>query len=325
MTRRSFLTLLGSAAAGPSILWPPLLRAQEAKLRTIGVLVLGSPPPEPLFKALREALGDLGYTEGHNIKLEIRSAEGRVNALPEMAAELARLKVDVIVAYQTPSATAAKQATSDIPIVMTGVGDPVGTGLVASMARPGGNVTGSTSGTTETAGKTVELIRELLPSTQRFAVLANETDPFTKLYVAELGRGAAGLGIQMEPIMARPSQPLDAHFDGMVAKRAAAVVIQGSMMRQEVIDLALKHRLPSLAAPPTFARLGGLMSYSVDFVAVVREAVVYVDKILKGARPAELPVSFPTKFGLVINLKTAKALGLTVPPNLLARADEVIE
>ena len=207
---------------------------------------------------------------------------------------------------------------------MAGVGDPVGTGLVASLARPGGNVTGTTAGAVETAGKTVELIRELLPSARRFAVLANETDPFTRPYVAEIDRSARSLGIEMESTMARPAAPLEAAFDSMAAKRAEAVIIQGSMVRKEAVDLALKHRLPSLGSP-LLPHAGGLMSYSINSGAVLRETAVYVDKLFKGAKPADLPVSFPSKFELIINLKTAKALGLSIPPNLLLRADEVIE
>jgi putative ABC transport system substrate-binding protein len=321
MRRREFIALTSCAAAFA----PFAARAQQAKTATIGVLVLGSPPPEALYKALRNGLQRLGYSEGRNLTLEIRSAEGRAGRLPELAAELVRLKVDVIVAYQTPPATAAKEATSEIPVVMASVGDPVGTGLVASLARPGGNVTGTTAGSIEIAGKTVELIRELLPAARRFAVLANETDSFTKPYLAEIARVAGIIRIEAEPIMARPGQPLEAAFESMVAKRAEAVVIQGSLVRKEAIDLATKHRLPSLSSPSILPRAGGLMSYSADFDAMIREATIYIDKILKGAKPAELPISFPTKFELIINLKTARALGIDEPPALVARADEVIE
>ena len=232
-------------------------------------------------------------------------------------------QVDAIVAYQTPSATAAKQATSDIPIVMAGVGDPVGTGLVASLARPGGNVTGTTAGAVEVTGKLVELMREVLPSARRFAVLANETDPFTTPYLAETDRVARSIGLEMEPVMVRPASPLDAAFESMTTKRAEAVFIQGSLVRKDAVDLALRHRLPSLSTSNTLPRLGGLTSYSAG--ADFREIAAYIDKLLKGAKPADLPVSFPTKFELIVNLKTAKALGITLPPTLLTRADEVIE
>jgi putative tryptophan/tyrosine transport system substrate-binding protein len=316
--RREFMTLLGGAAAA----WPLAARAQQAKMPTVGILALGNPPVEPFVKGLQDGLQAVGYSEDRNIRLEIRSAGGDAGRLPELAAELVRLKVDAIVAYQTPSATAAKQATSDIPIVMAGVGDPVGTGLVASLARPGGNVTGTTAGAVEVAGKLVELMREVLRP-RRFAVLANETDPFTNPYLAETDRVARSIGLEMEPVMVRPASPLDAAFESMTTKRAEAVFIQGSLVRKDAVDLALRHRLPSLSTSNTLPRLGGLTSYSAG--AGFREIAAYIDKLLKGAKPADLPVSFPTKFELTVNLKTAKALGITIPPTLLTRADEVIE
>jgi putative tryptophan/tyrosine transport system substrate-binding protein len=316
--RREFMTLLGGAAAA----WPLAARAQQAKMPTVGILALGNPPVEPFVKGLQDGLQAVGYSEDRNIRLEIRSAGGDAGRLPELAAELVRLKVDAIVAYQTPSATAAKQATSDIPIVMAGVGDPVGTGLVASLARPGGNVTGTTAGAVEVAGKLVELMREVLRP-RRFAVLANETDPFTNPYLAETDRVARSIGLEMEPVMVRPAAPLDAAFESMTTKRAEAVFIQGSLVRKDAVDLALRHRLPSLSTSNTLPRLGGLTSYSAG--ADFREIAAYIDKLLKGAKPADLPVSFPTKFELIVNLKTAKALGITMPPTLLTRADEVIE
>lgn len=319
MKRREFMTLLGGAAT-----WPLAARAQQAKLPTVGILVLGSPPPDRFLNELRTALRDIGLSEGRNLKLEIRSAEGRTVLLPEKAAELVRLKVDVIVAYQTPTATAAKQATSEIPIVMSGVGDPVGTGLVASLARPGANVTGTSAGVVEVAGKSVELIRELLPSARRVAVFANEADPLATPYLAEIERIARGIGMDIAPVMARPAQPLDPAFAGMAAERADAVIIQGSLVNKDAADLAIKYRLPSVG-PSLWARSGGLIAYSADFATYVRETATYVDKILKGAKPADLPVAFPTKFELVINLKTARAIGLDVSPVLVARADEVIE
>jgi putative tryptophan/tyrosine transport system substrate-binding protein len=302
MKRREFMTLLGGAAAA----WPLAARAQQAKMPTVGILALGNPPVEPFVKGLQDGLQAVGYSEDRNIRLEIRSAGGDAGRLPELAAELVRLKVDAIVAYQTPSATAAKQATSDIPIVMAGVGDPVGTGLVASLARPGGNVTGTTAGAVEVAGKLVELMREVLRP-RRFAVLANETDPFTNPYLAETDRVARSIGLEMEPVMVRPAAPLDAAFESMTTKRAEAVFIQGSLVRKDAVDLALRHRLPSLSTSNTLPRLGGLTSYSAG--ADFREIAAYIDKLLKGAKPADLPVSFPTKFELIVNLKTAKALG----------------
>ena len=320
MQRRAFIAIVGGAAV-----WPLLGHAQQPRLPTIGVLVLGSPPPEAFLKGLRDGLQGAGYSEGRNIRLETRSAEGRADLLAEMAAELVRLKVDIIVAFQTPASTAAKRATSEVPIVMALVGDPVGTGLIASLSRPGGNVTGASAGSAETAGKTVELIREVLPAARRFAVLANVTDPFAQPLLAENGRAALSAGMEMEPVMARPAEPLEAVFETMTGKRVDAVIIQGSLLRKEAVELAMKHRLPLFSGSRLGPALGCLMSYSANFGELYRETAVYIDKILKGAKPADLPVSFPTKFELVINLKTAKALGLVIPPMLLARADEVIE
>lgn len=317
MDRRKIITFVGAAAAA----WPLALRAQ-ARLPTVGVLALGNPPVEPVVKGLREGLLAVGYSEDR-LKLEVRTAGGIAARLPELANELVRQKVDVIVAYQTPAATAAKQATSTVPIVMAGVGDPVGTGLVASLARPGGNVTGSTVGAIETAGKLVELIREMMPTARRFAVLSNEADPFTAPYLAENERVGRTIGLEMEAILVRPGDPFEAAFQKMTDRRVDAVNLQGSLVSKGVVDLATKHRLPSFSATPMVPRSGGLIAYAAG--ASFRETAVYVDKILKGAKPADLPVSFPSKFDLIINLKTAKALGLDVPPILLQRADEVIE
>jgi putative ABC transport system substrate-binding protein len=319
--RREFITLLGGTAAT----WPLVAHTQQAKLPTIGVLVLGSPPPEAFLKGLRDALRDVGYTEGRNIRLEIRNSDGKADLLAERAADLVRLNVDIIVAFQTPAATAAKQATGEIPIVMALVGDPVGAGLVASYARPGGNVTGTAAGVTEAAGKTVELIREVFPSARRFAVLANETDPFTKPFLAAIDLGAGRAGMEMEAVMARPGLPQDEAFESIAAKRVNAVVLQGSMVHKEAIELAMKHRLPAFGISRALPASGGLMAYFANTAELYRDTAVYIDKILKGAKPSDLPVNFPAKFELVINLKAAKVLGLLVPPALLARADEVIE
>jgi putative tryptophan/tyrosine transport system substrate-binding protein len=324
MKRRDFI-MLGGAAVATSICWPLAARAQQPKLPTIGVLVLGTPPPESFLQALRDGLRDVGYTEGRNIRLEIRSAEGKADLLPEKAAELVGRKVDIIVGFQTPASLAAKQATSEIPIVMGPAGDPVGTGLIASLARPGGNVTGLSAGTAEVAGKSVELIRDVLPSARRLAVLANETDPFTKPLLAQIGAGARSVGMETEPVMVRPGEPLERAFESMTGSQVDAVIIQPSILRKEAVDLALKHRLPSFSGSRDMPALGGLISYGADRDALYRETAVYIDKILKGSKPADLPVAFPTKFVLVINLKTAKALGIAVPAELLGRADEVIE
>jgi putative ABC transport system substrate-binding protein len=320
MRRREFL--LG--VAGASSAWPLAATAQGVKPKVVGVLLLGNPPPEPFLKTLRNELRDAGYVEGSTLRVEIRNAEGRAALLAEKAAELVALKADVIVAHQTPAATAAKQATRDIPIVFVGVGDAVGTGLVTTLVRPGANVTGSSAGTSEVAGKGVELIRELLPPARRLAVLANAADPFTPSYLAAIGESARSLGMDMDPVMVRPAEPLEAAFDAMVAKGSQALIVQGSLVRVDAAELALKHRLPSLASPSVWPRAGGLLSYAADFDAMLRDAVGYVDRIFKGAKPADLPVTFPSKFELIVNLKTASALGLTIPSNILSRADEII-
>jgi len=320
MKRRAFITLLGGAATCPLA-----ARAQQARVYTIGVLTLISPSPEPLLKALREGLRDAGYVEGRNLHLEIRSAAGRPDLQLEKATELVHLKVDLIVTFFTPTALAAKQATRDIPIVMAGAGDPVAVGLVASLARPGGNVTGQSSGGAEVAGKSVELIRELIPTARRVGVLADEGDPFAEPYVAQIGQAARSAGMQVEPIMTRPEQPLEAAFETLTGKRVDGLLIQGSIARREILDLAIKHRLPALTSTRLGPPLGALMSYGSDYFDLARQSAVYVDKILKGAKPADLPVAFPTKFELIINLKTAKAIGLDISPVLLGRADEVIE
>src|SRR5579862_468362 len=318
MRRREFITLLGTAAA-----WPLATHAQQARVYTIGVLTL--PNPEPLLKALREGLRDAGYVEGRNLRLEVRSAVGRPDLQLEKAAELVRLKVDLIVTFFTPTALAAKQATRDMPVVMAGAGDPVATGLVASLTRPGGNITGQSSGGVEVAGKSVELIRELVPAARRIGVLADETDPFAKPYVAQIRQAARIADMEVETIMTRPGQPPEAAFEILTGKRVDGLLIQGSIEGREMLDLAIKHRLPTLTSIRLGPSLGALASYSSDYLALARQSAVYVDKILKGAKPADLPVAFPTKFLLIINLKTANAIGIDVPPMLLGRADEVIE
>ena len=321
MKRRAFITLLGGAAVG----WPLAARAQQTRVPTIGVLVLGIPDPAPFLKALHEGLRDRNYFDGRNIRLEIRNAEGQQALLAEKAAELVRSKVDIIVVFQTPAALAAKQATSEIPIVMGQVGDPVASGLVASLARPGGNVTGLAGGAAEVIGKVVELTRELLPNARRVAALANRSDPFAKLFIEGVDAGARGIGMEMEPVALQPADPLEPAFEMMTRKQIDAVITMTTIFKKEVVDLAMKHGLPLLSTGRVVPASGGLASYSPDYNAQWRDTADYIDKILKGSKPADLPVAFPTKFEVMINLKTAKALGLTVSPTLLGRADEVIE
>jgi putative ABC transport system substrate-binding protein len=322
MKRREFISLFGGAAAT----WPHAARSQQtATPHTIGILVLGNPDPVPFMTAFREGLRNLGYAEKRDIRLEFRSAGEDASALNGLAAELVRLKVDIIVAWQTPPAQAAKQATKEIPIVMTGVGDPVGTGLIASLAHPGGNVTGNTAIAAELQAKVVELIRETLPSARRVTVLANATDPFTKPFLAQIEQAALRLGIAIEPVMVEPSEKLDGYFDDIGQTPPDAVIIQPSLLHAGIAELALKHRLPTFSVDRQLPATGGLLSYGSIAVDQWRDAAVYVDKIIKGSRPADLPVAQPTRFALVINLKTAKELGLTIPPLLLVRADDVIE
>jgi putative ABC transport system substrate-binding protein len=318
--RRKFIATLGSAAA-----WPLTARAQQPKVPTIGALVIGNINPEQFWREFRQGLRDLGYVEGQNIRFEFRSAEGHLERLPELAAELVRLKVDIIITWFTPTALAAKQATRQIPIVMAETGDPIGTGLVASLPRPGGNVTGMASVTAELAGKCVQLIRDMLPSARRVTALANATDPFSKPFLEQIELGGEATGTTINLVGVSSNEEFETAFSGMEKDRPDAVIVQPSLPTKRAAELAVKHRVPAVSVPRWFAEEGGLMSYSARYVELFRKAAVYVDKILKGAQPADLPVEQPTHFELVINLKTAKALGIEIPPTLLGRADEVIE
>src|SRR5262249_2689664 len=318
MKRREFITLLGGAAAA----WPLAARAQQPKVPTIGALVIGNADPEEFWREFRQGLRDLGYVEGQNVRFEFRSAEGRVERVPELAAELVHLKVDVIVTWFTPTTQAAKQATSQIPIVMADAGDPVGTGLVASLPRPGGNVTGIAGVTAELSGKCIELIRELLPAARRVTALANATDPFSKPFLEKVQLAGEATGTTINPVRISSREEFEGAFAAMEKERPDAVIVQPSLPSKRAAELALKHHVPAVSVPRWFAEEGGLMSYSARFADLYRKAAVYVDKILKGAQPADLPVEQPTIFEIVINLRTAKALGLTIPPAFIARADK---
>jgi putative ABC transport system substrate-binding protein len=322
MRRRDFITLL----AGAAVAWPLPLAAQQSKLPRIGVLLTAN--PEPFWSVFREGVRVHGYVEGQNIQFELRSADGKPELLRPLAEELVRLKVDIIVASQTPAITAARQATSEIPIVMAPAGDPVATGLISSLARPGGNITGLSGAGSELAAKTLELIRDVLPSTRRVAVLANAADPFTRPFVEQIEQAGRSLGIAIQTIRVRGAEELAAAFAAMDKEQADAVLVQGSLPRAPVLDLALKHRLPAIgsgAGARLFVQEGGLMSYSGNQNDQYSRAAFYIDRILKGAKPADLPVEQPIRFELVVNLKTVKALGLTVPLTVLARANEVFE
>ena len=324
--RREFITLLGGTAA-----WPLAARAQQAgKVHRIGVLeTISTTLNVANFYALREGLRQLGYAEGQNLVIEYRSADGRDDRFPGLARELLALKVDVIVTRGTPAAKAVKNATSTVPVVMMASGDPVGVGLVTSLARPGGNITGLSAIVGELSPKRLELIREIVPGLARIAVLANTSNDAVRRDWARIETAARSLGVQSQLLDLRESDALGPTFDDASARRADALVVVIDAItqanQQRIVGLAMKHRLPAIYSSREFVDAGGLISYGVSYPDLYRRAATYVDKILKGTKPADLPVVQPTKFELVINLKTAKALGIEVPPSLLALADGVIE
>ena len=320
MRRREFLGTLGGAVA-----WPIVARAQQSQMKRIGALVIGNADAPSFLTELRKGLRDLGRIEGQNYAIELRSAEGQLGRLPQLAAELVGLKVDVIVALFTPCALAAKQATHEIPIVILS-GDPIGTGLVQSLSRPGANVTGLSQMGAETHAKCIELFRDMLPSARRIAVIANAADPvFAKSFLDQAHRAGSGTGSEIISITIRGPDELEAGFATAAKEKADAVVYQASLPTKRAADLAIAHRLPAATIIRAFAEVGGLMAFGADAPSLNRRAATFVDKILRGEKPADIPVEQPTKFNLVINLKTAKTIGVTVPPTLIARADEVIE
>jgi putative ABC transport system substrate-binding protein len=323
MKRREFIGLaIGGAAA-----WPFAAQAQQSeKMPRVGVLVSLS-APHPFAEAFRSEMRDLGYIEGRNIAIEWRYANAQFSRAVELAAELVRLQVNVIVAYHTPAVRASMNATKTIPIVMSPAGAPLEMGLVTSLARPGGNVTGLSNMEAELGGKRLDLLREIVPGVGRVAVLVIKTDPFTASFLQDLQTGAARLGLRLHPLAVNGPGEFQEAFEAMSASGDQAVIIQPNFLPQTaaIVALAARHRLPILSSYRDTTRAGGLISYSADHAAHFRRGAVFVDKILKGAKPAELPVEQPTKFELVINLRTAKSLGLKVSDTLLARADEVIE
>ena len=321
MRRREVITLLGGAAA-----WPLAARAQQSKMARIGALYIGLADAESFKKELVEGLRQLGYVEGKDIAFEFRSAGGRLYRLPELAAELVRLKVDVIVPLYVPSALAAKQATREIPIVMIAA-DPVETGIVPSLARPGGNITGVSLMSAVFVGKCVELFHDMLPAMRRVAVLTNAADAlFAKLVLEHVEVAARLSGIKIQPITLRgPDQELDAAFAAMTREQADAVVIQGSLSTKRLAELAREYRLPAASSTRAFVDAGGLMSYGADGPALFRLGATFVHRILRGARPEDLPIEQPTKFELAINVKSAKAMRLTIPETFLVRADSLLE
>jgi len=325
MMRREFIALLGGAAA-----WPVAARAQQpGKLRTIGFLGQSTrSAASEWVAAFVQRLRELGWMEGRTITIEYRWSEGREERFAEIAAELVRLKVDVILTSGTPEVLAAKQATSVIPIVFATAGDPVGNGLIASLARPGGNVTGMSLQSNDTAGKRLELLREVVPSLRRLAILANVGNPFSVLELGEAQAAARALGLEVDTLEIRRPEDIAPAFEALKGRAQALYVCADGLVnanRIRINTLALSVRLPTIHGYRDYVEAGGLMSYGANLPDLFRRSADYVDKILRGAKPADIPVEQPTKFDLVINLTTAKALGLDVPSSLLARADEVIE
>jgi putative ABC transport system substrate-binding protein len=320
-----FFSLLGGAAA----VWPLAARAQQrAKLPTIGFLGSGTAAAQSQWTAaFVQRLRELGWSEGRNVAIEYRWGEGRSERFAEIAAEFVLLKVDVILTHNTPPVLAAKQATSVIPIVFATAGDPVGTGVVASLARPGGNVTGLSAGSTDVVGKRLELLREVMPGLRRLAILASDS-PHLVLEIGEVQRAARTLALEVATFEIRRIEDIAPAFETLKGGADALYVISDPVTvsnRVRINTLALGARLPTMHSVREPVEAGGLMSYGANWSDMFRRAADYVDKVLRGAKPADIPVEQPTKFDLIINLTTAKVLGLEVPPTLLARADEVIE
>jgi len=328
MDRRAFL-----AGTGAVLLAAPLAaEAQPAgRVHRVGHLSgSGENASKPFVAAFRQGMRALGYIEGHTLILEERYAEGKVDRLPSLAQELIARNPDALLASTTPGNLAAKAATTTIPIVMVLVADPVGAGIVASLARPGGNITGITNIVAELAGKRLELLKELVPSASRIAVLVNPDSQNAPLQMQSAEAAAPKLGVELRPVLeVRTAADLDRAFEAAVRARAGAAIRMidplGFILRQETAALAAKHRLPVIYPTREDVETGGLIAYGTNVPEQYRQAATFVHKILRGAKPADLPVEQPTKFELVINLKTAKALGLTIPPSLLGRADEVIQ
>jgi putative ABC transport system substrate-binding protein len=331
LRRRDFITLLGGAAAWPLATWPLVARAQRPQSVPRVGYVFSFIPSEGrhLWEACRQGLRDLGYIEGQNIILEPRWAEGKHERLPGLLADLVRLNVDVIVAAATPASHAAKAATATIPIVIVAVGEPVRAGLVASLAHPGGNVTGLGLLTPDLSGKRLELLLEIAGKASRVAILMNPDNPVSAIFLEETQAAARRAGIELQRVDARTPQEIEPAFGIITESRADAIIVFDDPVlwshRPRIAALAAARRLPAMYGLQDFVDDGGLMSYGPNRPDQYRRTAIFVDKILKGAKPADLPVEQPTKFDLVINLKTAQALGLTIPPTLLARADEVIE
>lgn len=304
----------------------PFAEAQfKGKPFRVGVLT----PAERQWEgpAFRQGLRDLGYIEGSNISIDTRSAEGRLERMPEMAAALVKSGVDVILSVNTPGTRAAIQATKSVPIVMAAIGDPVGLGFVTSLARPGGNVTGLSNMGGDLAGKRLQLLKEAVPAAKRIAVMLHPDEPIVPIQLKDLSAAAPHIGVELETIPVRHPHELERGFQRALQWRAQGLLRlagQAAVIGPPTAELALKHRLPAMLLLKQDVEAGALMSYFTDHQALFRRAATYVDKILKGVKPSELPVEQPTKFEFYVNLKTAKHIGVTIPPNLLARADRVI-
>jgi putative ABC transport system substrate-binding protein len=339
MRRRDFIILLAGGMGG----WPSALRAQQKAMPVVGYLGAGSAPSspnqppspsqlpspnQPLLAAFRQGLSETGYVEEQNLAIEYRWAEGHYDRLPALAADLVGRKVDVIAASTTPSALAAKDATSTIPIVFS-VADPIESGLVASLARPGANLTGISLLTAELMPKRLELLSELVPHARVIVLLVNPSSATAERMIRDVQEAARAKGVQLSIFKASTESEIDAAFATLAQQQAGALVVSPDPFflsrREQLVALATRHAVPAIYEWREFAAAGGLISYGTSLTGMWRQFGIYTGKILKGAKPADLPVQQPTTFELVVNLKTAKALGLTVPPSILARADEVIE
>jgi putative tryptophan/tyrosine transport system substrate-binding protein len=326
MQRREFLGVLGGAA-----MWPLAAHAQQpaAKVWRVGVLSPGLPGQSPPLEIFRTSLRDLGYVEGRNLIIDWKFSEEHNDPLPALANELVRANVDIIFAINTPAALAAKNATTSIPIVVTRVSDPIRTGLIASLAKPGGNLTGLTTISEELEGKRLELLREALPGLLRVAVLWNEANSGHALNVREMERAGPPLGLQVYLLGLKRADELPAVLQTAIKVQAGALFVIDDLVissfQTRILDFASKNKLPVISQFREFTDAGGLMAYGPGNDEMFRRAAVYIDKILKGGKPSDIPVERPTRFNLIINLKAAKSLGLTVPPTFIARADEVIE
>jgi putative tryptophan/tyrosine transport system substrate-binding protein len=326
MKRREFITLLGGVAALPMAAHAQ----QQRRVPRVGYLFsFTQAEGRHLWEACRQGLRDLGYVEGKNIILEPRWADGQHERLPMLAADLVRLNVDVIVSAATPASLAAKAATSTIPIVIVAVGEPVKTGLIASLARPGGNVTGLSLLTLDLSGKRLELLLEILRNVSRVALLMNPKNPISAIFLEETQDASRRLGIELQQLEASSPQEIERAFERAASEHSGALIVFDDptlwSYRAQIVALAAAQKIPAMYGYKEFVNDGGLMSYGPDRPDQYHRTATFVDKLLKGAKPADLPVEQPPKFELFVNLKTAKALGLTVPPQFVARADEVIE